>query len=94
MKGGIDPSRLYKEENSTSTEENLAFSVGIIDELSGGKPYSAAILSSDFHLCRAKTMAYDMGIEANGVSAKTEYPVLRVNYYFREAFAMWWMLIS
>ena len=94
VNSGVDGNRLYKEEKSTSTEENLKFSTAIIDELSGGKQYTVAIVSSDFHLCRAKTMAYDLGLEAKGVSAKTVYPVLRVNYYFREAFAMWWMMVS
>ena len=86
---GIDGERIIKEEKSASTRENIEFSREIMDELSGGKGYSCAIVTNDFHLCRAKMLAYRAGLEVAGISAKTRYPVLAVNYYFREAFGLW-----
>jgi len=93
-RAGIAPERIVPEERATNTRENMIYSKEIMDELSGGKPYTAAIVTSDFHLCRAKTIAYRLGLDAAGVSAKTRLPVLAVSSYFREAVAVWYLMIS
>ena len=51
---GIDPARIYLEDKSTSTEENLAFSAQVIAE--NGLPATAAIASDSFHQLRAAHM--------------------------------------
>lgn len=89
VSAGVDAKRIITEDRSSSTKENLLFSKEIIDSLQGEESYTAAIVTNDYHLCRAKTMAHSLGIEARGVSARTKLPVLRVNYYLREAFALW-----
>lgn len=86
---GIDPDRVWMEDRSTSTRENLRFSLGIIEARAGGKPETLNVLSNEFHLLRAKLMASDEDILAYGVPAKTPYTSLFVNYFLREIAALW-----
>ena len=80
---GIAAERIIMEDRATSTRENIQFSKAIIDSLGGG---SVAIVSSEYHLFRAKLMAREEGIsDPKGVAAHTTYPVLRLNYFLREA---------
>ena len=87
---GVAPERLIKEEQATSTEENIAYSLEIIRS-HGDEGASVAIVSSEYHLYRAKCMARDAGIEAYGVAGVTSLPVLKINYFIREAFAVAYM---
>ncbi len=86
---GIDGGRIIMEDRSHNTEENIRNSMEIMEELSGGEDYSFAIVTSDFHLCRARTIAFRLGEEASGVSAATKLPALAASNYFREAFGVW-----
>ncbi len=90
---GIDGSRVWMEDKATSTEENLDFSLKLIEEKTGEKPESMAVLSSEYHLYRASLMAKERGIEMLGVPAKTTPFPLRWHYYFREMFALWAYLV-
>jgi len=81
---GIDGSRIWMEDQSTSTQENLRFSLDIIESRTGARPQRIGVLSSEYHLFRAGLIAADEGVEAVGVPAKTTYPVLFVNYFLRE----------
>ncbi len=94
VSNGIEEDRLLLEEKSTSTKENLQFSMEIINRHFEDDVEKLAIVSSDYHLYRAKYMASEMGVEAVGVSARTTIPPLMVNYFLREALAvvrMWIM---
>lgn len=83
---GIEPGRIIMEDKATSTEENLKFSFAIIgDELESA---TVAVVSSEYHLCRAKAIGEMLGKELYGIPGKTSYPVLRINYFIREAFGM------
>ena len=83
---GVDSERLVMEDKATSTEENLKFSFEIIgDEL---EESTVAVISSEYHLHRAKTMGKLLGKELYGIPGRTTYPVLRINYFIREAFGM------
>lgn len=91
---GIEKNRLILEEKSSSTYENLKFSLGKIQDEGGVPSKPVALVSSEYHLYRAKYMAGQLGAEALGVAAKTTKPVLMVNYFIREAaavLAMWIM---
>ena len=85
---GIDQTRIIMEDKATSTMENLQFSFDIIrsrgDELDG----NIAIVSSSYHLYRAKCMAKILGAEATGVQGKMGYPIYMLNCYIREAFGV------
>ena len=91
---GIDPQRLLLEEKSTSTMENLTFSLELLEKERGVRPKEIAIVSSEYHLFRAKCFAGELGLEAVGVPARTSWFALRLNYYLREIVAVWkfWVL--
>jgi uncharacterized SAM-binding protein YcdF (DUF218 family) len=90
---GIDPQRLWLEEQSTSTWENLRFSLAIMEEKTGSRPQRIGLVSNEFHLYRACLVAQEHGVQAGGIPARTEWVSLRVNYYLREIAAMWKYLL-
>jgi uncharacterized SAM-binding protein YcdF (DUF218 family) len=81
---GIAPERIIPEENSTSTMENLLFSMELMHEGA-----TAAIVSNEFHLYRAGQMAASLGLDAALIPADTEFPILLASYSLREIFAVW-----
>lgn len=90
---GIAPERILMEEKATSTEENIRFSREIMRS-HGDENASVAIVSSEYHLYRAKCIARTQGIaQPMGVAGRTSYPVLMINYFIREAFAVVYMWI-
>ena len=84
---GIDPARIIMEDKATSTLENLRYSMEIIEELDMDAPV-IGLVSSEYHLHRAKRLASYVGIDVVGIAARTSYPTVAVNYFIREAFAM------
>lgn len=90
---GIDESRIWMEDQSTSTMENLEFSLAVIEEKTGSRPIEAAIVSSEYHLFRAGLMAETFGLTAYGVPADSQWFSLRLNYHLREIAAVWAYLI-
>lgn len=82
---GISPNRIYKEERSTSTRENLAFSYEIIKEHS--LPEDLAIVTNEFHEYRAGMIAGRLGLSYGAVSAETALWLLPT-YYARELFGV------
>lgn len=89
---GVAQERILMEDRATTTEENVAFSLDILRER-GAESASVGIVSSEYHLYRAKCIARAQGVEAIGVAGKTSYPVLRLNYFLREAFAVAYLRI-
>lgn len=90
---GIPDGRILTEDRATTTEENITFSLDLLRER-GEEDASIAIVSSEYHLCRAKQIARAQGIPAPiGVAGKTGYPVLKLNYFLREAFALAYQLV-
>ena len=88
VSAGIDESRILEESRSTSTKENLEFSKKIILSR-GGDLGSVAILSSPYHLYRAKYMADALGYEnVAGVACRYGYPVYSLGMFIREAFGV------
>jgi len=85
---GVEPERIIMEERAASTEENLKFSQEIIAAEGGDPEGRVAVVTAEYHLCRAKKMAEELGMEPLGVAAHTTNPVLMVNYFVREAVAM------
>lgn len=90
---GIAPSRIWLEDKSTSTRENIRFSLDMIEAKTGTRPVSAAIVSNEFHLFRASLFAKEQGLEALGVPAKTGWLSLRVNYFLREIVGIWYYIL-
>lgn len=90
---GIDPGRIWLEDRSTSTEENLAFSKAVIEAHTGAAPTEVGIVSGEYHLFRACLMAEDLGLTPYGIPAATGWLGLRVNYFLREVAGVWYYLI-
>ena len=90
---GIDPNRIWQEDKSTSTRENIRFSLALIQEKTGETPQQAAVISNEFHLYRASFFAQEEGLDMLGVPAKTTWFSLRANYFLREIVAVWYYKI-
>lgn len=85
LKKGIAGERLFKEERSTSTRENINFSKSIIEE--NGLEKKIAIATNEFHEYRAGRIAKSQGIEAAAVPGKTAW-WLFPTYYVRELYGI------
>ena len=92
-KMGIPDRQLLLEEASTSTIENLQFSLDVLEEATGIRPTQIGIVSSEYHIFRAKQFAKDLGLEPVGIPAKTSWVSIRINYYLREIAAVWKYLV-
>lgn len=82
---GVDPSRILKEEASTTTYENMLFSKDIL-EVQGLSQDKGLLITSDFHVLRGKLIARKLGLAFDGVGTRTLL-YLVPNYYFREILA-------
>lgn len=85
---GVDPARIIMEVKATSTMENLEYSFDIIRSLGGDPAGNTTIVSSSYHLFRAKSMAKKLGVDAAGCSCSPGNPLLALNFYIREAFGV------
>lgn len=91
---GVDAARLILEDQSTSTEENLTFSRRKLTEL-GAEQENVTVITGGYHIARARLMAADLGYPSTTArAAYSGYPVLELNYYLREAPAIWWYLLT
>lgn len=87
-KRGIAPERIIMEDKATSTKENLMFSFDIIRQRGDEPDGNVAVLSSPYHLFRAKTMCRMLDVEPAGVAGHWDYPALTASQFIREAFGM------
>lgn len=84
---GIDSSRLFMEDKSTNTTENLKNSMKIINDnsLSG----DIAIVTDGFHQLRARIICAQLGIKGNVGAVSSDTKLLYVpTYAVREWFAL------
>lgn len=82
-KKGISSDRIIIEDNSTSTRENMLFSRQILDEM--GISGEIAIVSNEYHLLRARTIAKRQGLDVKCCAART-VPIYLPPYWVREIF--------
>lgn len=90
LKKGIPADRLYAEDRSKSTYENMLYSKEIIQN--NGLDPAMTIVTSDFHEYRACAMAGSLGIEAGSYPSHTAWWLLPT-YYVRECAGIlyWWL---
>ena len=88
MQHGIPEERIIMEPEATSTEENLRYSFALIRDRGDDPDGNVAVVSSAYHLFRAKSMARLQGVEAAGVAAPWGYKMVMLNYFIREAFGV------
>lgn len=82
---GLDKNRVYSEDKSSSTLENLKFSQKIIE--ARNLPDTIAIATDGFHQYRAALIAEQLGIRSYTVPSVTE-PRYAPTYWVREWFAI------
>lgn len=87
---GIDPDRIWMEDQATSTIENFQFSLVLIEEETGVRPEKLGVLSSEFHLFRARMFARDEGVMPIAIPAKTTDTATFVQYFLREIPLVWY----
>ena len=86
---GISPERILKEDRSTSTRENFAFSSAFIPD----KTEPVGVVTNNFHMYRAKEYARRTGYKNPRAIPASSSAVLFLNYAVREFFAVWKMWI-
>lgn len=81
---GISKNRLILENRSTSTDENIRFSLQIIETLDLDR--NIAIATSEYHQKRAANICKKYGLNSTPVSSKTKWTLLPT-FLLRELFA-------
>jgi len=89
VKKGMDPDRLWIEDQATSTWTNLQYSLALIEGRTGTRPEKLGILSSEYHLFRASLQAKDQGVEAVGIPAPSTLVTQAINHFMREVAGVW-----
>ena len=89
---GLEPERIYMEDKSTSTQENLLFAKEILNE-NFEEDARLVLVSSDFHLYRAQLVARSMDLDVETMG-NASIPYLIPNFYLREyvAVMLYWLL--
>ena len=88
VRRGVDESRVLREDKAASTMDNLRFSFDIIRQRGDEPDGNVAVISSSYHLYRAKSMSRLQGVEAVGVAARMGYPLSMLSSFIREAFGV------
>ena len=86
---GIDPKRIWMEDEATSTWENLQFTLNLIAENTGARPEKLGVLSSEYHLFRASLFAKACDVEFVGIPAQTSRVAQKINHFMREVAGVW-----
>ncbi len=79
---GVEPGRLMLEERSTSTDENLRFSAGVLRGM--GLDGEIVVATDGFHQLRAHLWAKRCGLERTSAVSSATPLHLFAYYYFRE----------
>lgn len=82
---GISEDRIYKEDQSTSTEENIAFTKQVIEKHSLNP--KIAIVTNEYHIYRATILAEHNDLEYGTVAGHSAW-WLFPTYYVRELYAI------
>lgn len=79
---GISETRLIPEDTSVNTIQNIANAKFLLDARLG--VYRTAVISSDFHLARARRLLLHAGLNTYAIPAETPYFFQRVALHLRE----------
>lgn len=86
---GIDPERIWMEDQASNTWENLHYSLNLIEEKTGTRPEKIGVLSSEYHLFRASLFARACHVGFVGIPARTSNPMQMLNHFMREVAGVW-----
>jgi uncharacterized SAM-binding protein YcdF (DUF218 family) len=84
LANGISENRILLEEASTNTVQNLIYSKELITESSA----LVVVVTSDFHIYRAKKIAEHLGYQNLSMCPANEFMYTTISYYVREFFAL------
>jgi uncharacterized SAM-binding protein YcdF (DUF218 family) len=84
---GVPGDRILKEENSTSTYENMLYSKKVYESSTGKKLGKVMIITNNFHMMRSKMLAKRAGLEPYGISSSTPWYIYP-NVLLREYLAV------
>ena len=84
---GIAETRVLLEDKSRTTDENLKFTKALIIAREGMPAHSIVVITSDYHLYRAKKIAAKYYPQVQGLAAESAL-MLKINYAIREYFAV------
>ena len=87
---GIAPERIYIEDKSTNTDENIAFSKRIIDE--NNLSTEVAVATNEYHEKRAQMICKKNGLTAYSIPAPSS-KWGKPTFFTREVFAVWAQLL-
>lgn len=93
LSNGIDQRRIWQEPRATNTRENLEFSLQLIQETTGQRPKQVTVITSEYHLLRAKRYAEACGVTAKGYAARTEQRTYWLVAFLREIPGIWKQLL-
>lgn len=82
---GIDPQRIFLEDRSRNTRENMKFSMELAESCGLGREF--AVVTQSFHMGRALGLAKEAGFEAYSLVADTDW-ILFPEYYGRELLSL------
>lgn len=85
VRRGIDPARIYLEDTSENTRQNIANAAEIIRQ--NGLPATIAVASDNFHQLRPALYAEDCGLQARSLGCRS-YRFLGPCYWAREVIAV------
>ena len=90
---GIDPERIWIEDQASSTWANLNYALDLIEEKTGTRPTTLGVVSSEYHMYRASLQAADCAVEFVGIPARTSRFSMAVNHFMREIAGVWHYMI-
>lgn len=90
---GLPAENIWVEDKATSTRENIAFALDLIEEKTGSRPETLGVVSSEYHLFRASLIAESCGVEVVGIPANTSRFSQYINHMMREVAGIWQHLI-
>lgn len=86
IKNGVEKGRIILEERSTSTQENIMYSMALVKE-----QCFVAVVTNSFHCYRAGLIARQMGFSRVRTLPARSNKVFYLNYLVREIVAVWAM---
>lgn len=89
---GVPQESIIKEEQSTSTFENMVFSKRLYEKTYGKSLNKVMIITNDFHMFRSKMLAKRAGLNPYGISSATPWYIYP-NVFLREYLAVFKSLI-
>ncbi len=86
LENGISEDKIIKEDDSTSTEENVKLAMDKMRDNFGSDGYKAAFATTNYHVFRTGMLADKMGLKTEGIGSRTK-AYFWINAFVREFIA-------